>query len=95
MMRLIMHLLIAVIPLRKQNILGAVGDTAPQGDVSGVASHNLDDTAALMGGRSITYLINRLHRRIYSSIKADGIIGAGNIQVDGSRKTYGIDSQRG
>ena len=89
------HLLIAIVPLRKQNILGAVSDTAPQGDISRVASHNLDDTAALMGGGSISYLIDRLHRRVDRGIKPDRIIGAGNIQIDRARKTYRIDSQRG
>ena len=92
---------------RKHNIDGLVvigGDgsyrgagklSAPQGDISRVASHNLDDTAALMGGGSISYLIDRLHRRVDRGIKPDRIIGAGNIQIDRARKTYRIDSQRG
>ncbi len=46
-----------------------------------------------MGSRSITDLINRFHGCINSGVKANGIIGTCNIQVDGSGKTDGIDSQ--
>lgn len=57
-------LLIAVIPLRQQDILGSVGDSAPQGNVSRTAAHYLDDAAPLVGGGRIPYLINSLHGRV-------------------------------
>ena len=89
------HLLIAIVPLRKQNILGAVSDTAPQGDIP----RGVPITSMILqrswGGGSISYLIDRLHRRVDRGIKPDCIIGAGNIQIDRARKTYRIDSQRG
>ena len=44
-----------------------------------------------MGSRGITYFINGLHGGIHSRIKTDGILGTGNVQIDGSRKSDGID----
>ena len=46
-----------------------------------------------MGGRGITYLIDGLHSGIDCSIKSDGVIGAGNIQVNGSRNADGVDAK--
>ena len=46
-----------------------------------------------MGGRGITYLIDRLHSGVYCGIKSDGVIGAGNVQVDGSRNTDGVNAK--
>ena len=37
------RLLIIVVTLREQYILRSVGDAAPQGDIAGPTSHNLDD----------------------------------------------------
>ena len=48
-----------------------------------------------MGSRCITHLVDGLHRRIHSSIKTDGVIGTCDIQIDGSRKSYGINSKCG
>ena len=72
---------------RHQNTLRTVGDTTPERKVSRVASHNLDDTAPLMGCRCITDLVDRFHRSIYSRIKSDRIIGTCNIQIDRSRNS--------
>ena len=86
-------LLIAVVALRKENILRAVGNTTPESDISGISSHNLDDTAALVGGGSITDFIDGFHRCVYSGIETDRIIGTGDIKVNGSRKTDRVDSE--
>lgn len=67
----------------------------PESDVAGITAHNLDDAAALMGGRGITHLINRLHGRIHCGVETDGVIGTCDIQIDGSRKSYGINSKCG
>ena len=88
-------LLIAVVALRKENILRAVGNTAPESDISGISSHNLDDTAALVGGGSITDFIDGFHRCVYSGIETDRIVGTGDIKVNGSRKTDRVDSESG
>ena len=78
------HLFVAVIPFRQKNVLRAVGNTAPKRNIARMASHNLNDTAPFMGCGCISYLIYGLHRRIDSRVKTDGIIGTGNIKIDGS-----------
>ena len=59
------NLLVSVIPLRKENVLCSVGKATPQGNISGSASHNLDDAAPLMGGRGVSDLVNGLHGCVY------------------------------
>ena len=86
-------LLIAVVALRKENILRAVGNTAPESDISGISSHNLDDAAPLMGGGSITDFIDGFHRCVYSGIETDRIVGTGDIKVNGPRKTDRVDAE--
>ncbi len=88
-------LFVVVILFRKQNIFGAVGDAAPQSDISRVSAHNFDDAAALMRRRSIPHLINRLHCRIDGGVKADCIICAGNVQIDGSGDADRVDTMSG
>ena len=85
-------LLVIVVFLRQQNILRAVGNTAPQRNISRVPAHNLNDTASLMGGRCVSYLVNGLHRRIDRRIETDGILCTGNVQINRSRQTDGIDA---
>ena len=85
-------LLVIIIFLRDQDILGAVGDTAPERDITGISAHHFDNAAAFMGGRGISHLINGLHRRIDGRIKTDRIICAGDIQIDRSRNSDRIDS---
>ena len=48
-----------------------------------------------MRSGGIPYLINRLHGCIDGSIKADGIVRTGNIEINGSGHTDGIDSKGG
>ena len=43
--------------------------------------------------RSITYLIDCLHGGIDCRIESDGVIGAGNVQIDGSRNANGINAK--
>ena len=86
------HLLIIIVQLRKQDILRSISNTAPQCDISGISSHYLNDTAALMRRGGITHLVDRFHRRIHRCVKADRIIGAGNIQINCTRDTDRIDS---
>ena len=88
-------LLIVIIILRKQNILRAVGDTAPECNIPRMPSHNLNDTAALMGGGSVLHLVNGLHGGVDRSVKTNGVLCAGNVQVDCAGNAYGIDSQSG
>ena len=85
-------LLIVIIFLRKQNIFCTIGNTTPQCNVSGISAHNLNDTATFMGRRCISYLINSLHRCINCCIESNRILCTGNIQIDRSRNTDGINT---
>lgn len=46
-----------------------------------------------MGGGSIPYLINGFHRRVDCGVETNGVIRTCNVQIDGSRKSDGIDAQ--
>ena len=43
-------LLIIIVFFRKKDILRAVGNTAPEGDITGIPAHYLNNAAAFMGG---------------------------------------------
>ena len=86
-------LLIIMVSLRQKNVLRTVCDTAPQSDIPRMTSHNLDDTATLMGGRGDFYLVNCLHGRIDRRIKTYGIFRTGNVQIYGSGNSHRIDTQ--
>ena len=88
-------LLVVIVILRKQNVFRAVGNTAPQRNITCMTPHYLNNTAALMGRRSILYLVNGLHGSVYRRVKADSIIRAGNIQVYGARNAHRIDPLSG
>src|SRR5699024_4592985 len=85
--------LVIVVLLRHQDTLCSVGNSAPQCQISGISSHNLDDRTSLMRRRSITHLVNSFHRRVYRGVKSNRIFCTGNIQIDGSRNTYCIYTQ--
>ena len=88
-------LFVVIVLLGKQDILGAVGNTAPQSNVSGISAHYLDDTASLVRGRGILNFINSLHCSVHCGIEADGVLSTCDIQVDGSGKADGVDAQSG
>ncbi len=88
-------LLIIIIIFRKQDIFSAIGNAAPQRDISGIPSHNLDNAAAFVGRRGIPDLIDRRHGSIHRRVKSYGIIRTCNVQIDGSRKSDGIDPLMG
>ena len=84
-------LFIVIVFFRYQNILGTVGNTAPERDVTGISAHHLDDAATFVGRGSISHLIDRLHRRVDRRIKTDRIIRTGDIQIDRPRNPYRVD----
>ena len=75
-----------------EDILGAVGNTAPQSNVSGISAHYLDDTASLVRGRGILNFINSLHCSVHCGIEADGVLSTCNIQ-NIIQKIFGTHSQ--
>ena len=86
-------LLIIIIFLRNQDILCSVSDTTPHSKVSCITSHNLDNTTSFVRCGSITNFINCLHCCIYSCIKSDCILCAGNIQIDRTWNTDCVNSK--
>ena len=81
--------------LWKQNSLRPIGNSAPQRKITGVTSHNLHDTAALVGCGRITYLVDRFHRCIDCRIKSDRILSTRNIQINRPRNTDCVDAKIG
>ena len=88
-------LLVIVILLGKKDVLRAGGDTAPESDIACMAAHDLDDGASLMGRGGILYLVDGVHGRIDGGVEADGVVGAGDIQVDGAGNADGVDAVSG
>ena len=88
-------LLVILILFGQKNILGSVCHAAPKGNITCMAAHYLYNTASLMRGGGILHLVDGLHRRIDRRIKANRIIGACNIQVDGAGQSHRVDPQPG
>ena len=70
--------------LRQQDRHSARSNGDVQSDVTRVAAHDLDDTAAVVALGGIAELIDHFQCGVHSRIVTDGVIGAGNIVVDGA-----------
>ena len=55
-----------------------------KGDVTCVAAHDLDDAATVVALGGVAQLIDHLERGVHRRIITDGVVGAGNIVVDGA-----------
>ena len=88
-------LLIVVVFFRNEDVLCAVGNAAPKGDVAGVAAHDLDDGAALVGGGCVLDLVDGVHGGVDCRVKADRVLGAGDVQVDRAGQADGVDALSG
>ena len=56
-------------------------------DVTGSTTHNLNNVTSGMRLAGVTKLINKVDNSIHCGIKANGVVGGGNIVVDGCRNT--------
>ena len=88
-------LLIIVIFLRKKDVLCAVRDAAPESNITGVTSHNFNDTASLVRGRSILDLVDGFHSSIDCCVKADRVICTCDVEVDRSGNADRVDPVAG
>ena len=88
-------LLIVIIFFRNQNILRTICNTAPQCDIAGVAAHDLNDRAPLMGRGRVAHLVDGFHCCVHGRVKTNGIIRARNVEINRSRKPNRIDSMTG
>ena len=70
--------------LGQQHGHSAGGDGDVQSNVTSVAAHDLDDAAAVMALGGVAQLVDHLQSSVHSGIVTDGVVGAGNIVVDGA-----------
>ena len=75
-----------------QNSSSANGQTHIHSKITGITAHNLNDRATLMRLHGITELIDAFDGSVSSGIKADTVIGAADIVVNGGRNTDDIDT---
>src|SRR5699024_5851829 len=77
---------------RKPDVGSAGGNANFQRNPAGSCAHDLDDRAAMVGGDGVADLVDGLHRDVHRGVEADGILGAGNIVVDGAGKADAGDA---
>ena len=70
-------------PLGDEHRRGTHGDAHIQGQITGAAAHDLHHRAALVGLHGVPQLIHTLDGRVAGGVKADGIVGAADVVVDG------------
>ena len=73
--------------LRQQDSHSTGGNGHIQGDVTSVAAHDLNHTAAVMALGGVAQLVDHLQCGIHGRIIANGVIGAGDIIVNGAGQT--------
>ena len=57
-------------------------DGGLQSDVARAAAHNLNHVAARMGFTRVTKLVNEVDDGVHCGVKADGIVGGGDVVID-------------
>ena len=94
------HLTRSAISSMLQGISGTITISAPQakrrvqGDVAAVAAHDGDEAGALVGIAGLAHAVDALAGGVQGGVKADGVIGIGQVVVDGARHADGGDAQR-
>ena len=66
--------------------LGSRGETAHEGEIAAVATHDLDHEAAIGGHRALFDLVHRLDDGVQGGVGADAEFGTREIVVDGRRQ---------
>ena len=69
--------------LGDQDDVGAAGEPGVQGDPAGVPAHHLDDQDAVVGLGGGVQPVDRLHRDVDRGVEAEGVVGGGEVVVDG------------
>ena len=86
---LLSHVLFKVIlMLRYQHSGGPHGYAHIQSQIPGVTAHDLHHGAAFVGLHGVPQTVNALHGGIGGGIEADGIVGADDVVVDGTRHAH-------
>ena len=68
--------------------LGTRGDGAVQGEESRFASHDLDEEQARVTACGVADAVHTPHDGVQCRVIADGVVGTGQIVVDGARKAH-------
>ena len=71
----------------QQHSHGTGGNGNVQSDVTRIAAHDLDHAAAVMALGGIAQLVDHFQGGVHCGIVADGVIGAGDIIIDGAGQT--------
>lgn len=71
-----------------QNLFASCGNAPVKGNVAGIPAHDLNKEEPVVGIRGIPDFVDAFHHRVGGGIKADGIIGAVEVVIDGSRQAY-------
>ena len=72
---------------RNQNGGGPCGNPHGQRQIAGVAAHDLHHGAALVGLHGVPQPVDALNTGVAGGVKANGIVGAANIVVNGGGNT--------
>ena len=87
----IQPLVIALLDLRDQDGFRAGRDAGMHRDVAAAATHNVHDGHAAVGSHGVAQLVDAVHAGVDGGIKADGVIGVGQVVVDGAGQTDDVD----
>ena len=79
--------------LRHQHGGRADGDAHIQRQETGVAAHDFHHRAALMGLHGIAQLVNAVDGGVAGGVKADGVVGAADVVVNGGGDPHDRDTQ--
>ena len=86
---LLHHVLLKVhIPLRDQHGGSTHGNAHIQGQIARMAAHHLHHRAALVGLHGVPQLVDALDGGVAGGVKADGVVGAADVVVDGGRDAH-------
>ena len=83
------------LPLGHQHRGGAHGDAHVQRQKARVAAHDLYHGAALVALHGVAQLVDAVDGGVTGGVKADGVIGAADVVVDGGRHAHHRDAQPG
>ena len=90
------HMQVEVVcPLRHQHRRSAHGHAHIQRQIPGPVAHDLHHGAALVGLHGVPQPVDAFHRRVGGGIKADGVIGADDVVVDGAGDANHRDAELG
>ena len=73
--------------LRREHVVGAAGDRRHEGQVTAVATHDLDDEGALVRGRRTGQLVDGIQDAMQRSVGADRHVRAHEVVIDRADET--------